>query len=92
MPSPANGDPAIGVGVICSTSEEARQFVDQRSHAVARAEGPMPSLVNGDAAVGVICNTSEEARQFVDLRSHGAAPDQAVQALNANPCGDRLCS
>jgi hypothetical protein len=42
----------------------------------ARAEGPMPSPVNGDAAVGVICNTSEEARQFVDLRSHGVAPDQ----------------
>ena len=47
----------------------------------ARAEGPMPSPANGDAAVGVgvICNTSEEARQFADLRSHGAAPDQAVQ-------------
>ena len=53
----------------------------------------MPSPANGDAAVGVgvICNTSEEARQFVDLRSHGAAPDQAVQAVNANAMDERAC-
>ena len=59
----------------------------------ASAEGPMPSPANGDAAVGVgvICNTSEEARQFVDLRSHGAAPDQAVQAVNANAMDERAC-
>ena len=56
----------------------------------ARAEVPMP---NGDAAVGVgvICNTSEEARQFVNLRSYGAAPDQAVQAVNANAIDERAC-
>ena len=57
----------------------------------ARAEGPMPSPVNGDAAVGVICNTSEEARQFVALRSHGAAADQAVQAVNADAMDERAC-
>ena len=59
----------------------------------ARAEGPIPSPVNRDAAVGVgvICNTSEEARQFVDLRSNGAAPDQAVQAVNANAMDERAC-
>ena len=57
----------------------------------ARAEGPMPSPVSGDAAVGVIYNTSEEARQFVDLRSHSAAPDQAVQAVNANAMDERAC-
>ena len=59
----------------------------------ARAEGPEQSPTNGDAAVGVgvICNTSEEARQFVDLRSHGAAPDQAVQAVNANAMDERVC-
>jgi len=59
----------------------------------ARAEGPMPSPINGDAAVGVgvICNTSEEARQFVNLRSYGAAPDQAVQAVNANAIDERAC-
>ena len=58
----------------------------------ARAEGPIPP-VNRDAAVGVgvICNTSEEAMQFVDLRSHGAAPDQAVQAVNANAMDERAC-
>ena len=59
----------------------------------ARAEGPMPSPINGDAAVGVgvICNTSEEARLFVNLRSYGAAPDQAVQAVNANAIDERAC-
>lgn len=60
----------------------------------ARAEGPeQQPPTNGDAAVGVgvICNTSEEARQFVDLRSHGAAPDQAVQAVNANAMDERAC-
>ena len=59
----------------------------------ARAEVPMPSPANGDAAVGVgvICNTSEEARQFVALRSHGAAADQAVQAVNANAMDERAC-
>ena len=58
----------------------------------ARAERPV-SPTNGEAAVGVgvICNTSEEARQFVDLRSHGAAPDQAVQAVNANVMDERAC-
>ena len=33
--SPATGDAAIGVGVICNTPEEARQFVDLRSHGAA---------------------------------------------------------
>jgi hypothetical protein len=59
----------------------------------ARAERPDQSPTNGEAAVGVgvICNTSEEARQFVDLRSHGAAPDQAVEAVNANVKDERAC-
>lgn len=60
----------------------------------ARAEGPMPSPVNGDTAVGVgvICDTSEEARQFVDLRNHDAAPDQAVQTVNANVVDERAAA
>lgn len=60
---------------------------------VARAEGPVQPPANGDAGVGVgvICNTSEEAKQFIDLRSHGAAPDQAVQAVNANAMDERAC-
>ena len=29
---PAKGDAAVGVGVICNTQDEARQFVDLRSH------------------------------------------------------------
>ena len=33
--SPTNGDAAVGVGVICNTPEEARQFVDLRSHGAA---------------------------------------------------------
>ena len=59
----------------------------------AHAEIPVPWPANGDAAVGVgvICNTSEEARQFVALRSHGAAPDQAVQAVNATAIDERAC-
>ena len=59
----------------------------------ARAERPDQSPTNGEAAVGVgvICNTSEEARQFVNLRSYGAAPDQAVQAVNANAIDERAC-
>lgn len=57
------------------------------------AEGPVQTPANGDAAVGVgvICNTPEEARQFVDLRSHGAAPDQAMNAVNANAIDERAC-
>jgi hypothetical protein len=33
--TPTNGDAAVGVGVICNTPEEARQFVDLRSHGAA---------------------------------------------------------
>ena len=33
--SPANGDPAIGVGVICNTPGEAKQFINLRSHGAA---------------------------------------------------------
>jgi hypothetical protein len=33
--SPVNGDAAVGVGVICNTPEEAKQFVDLRSHGAA---------------------------------------------------------
>ena len=57
------------------------------------AEGPAQTPEKGDAAigVGVICNTPEEARQFVDLRSHGAAPDQAMNAVNANAIDERAC-
>src|SRR5689334_3606376 len=59
----------------------------------ARADAPAQPPANGDAAVGVgvICNTSEEAKQFIDLRSHGAAPDQAMQAVNANALDERAC-
>jgi hypothetical protein len=59
----------------------------------ARAETPAQPPANGDAAVGVgvICNTPDEAKQFVDLRRHGAAPDQAVQAVNANAMDERAC-
>ena len=32
---PVNGDAAVGVGVICNTQEEAKQFVDLRSHGAA---------------------------------------------------------
>jgi hypothetical protein len=33
--SPVSGDAAVGVGVICNTQEEAKQFVDLRSHGAA---------------------------------------------------------
>ena len=33
--SPANGDAAIGVGVICNTADEAKHFIDLRSHGAA---------------------------------------------------------
>jgi hypothetical protein len=55
------------------------------------AEGPSPE--NGDAAVGIgiICNTPQQAEQFVSLRSKGAAPDQAMNAVNAKAKGERAC-
>ncbi|MGA9081496.1 MAG: hypothetical protein WB390_03485 [Pseudolabrys sp.] len=48
---------------------------------------------NGDAAIGVgiICNTPEQAEQFVSLRSKGAAPDKAMNAVNANARTARAC-
>ena len=53
---PANGDAAIGVGLICNTSEQAKQFVklrttgaepEQAMHAVNYGETPDISLACG---------------------------------------------
>lgn len=52
--------------------------------AVRAAEGPAPE--SGDAAVGVgiLCNTPQQAKQFVSLRRKGAAPEKAMQVVNAD--------
>jgi len=48
---------------------------------------------NGDAAVGVglICNTSQQAEQFIALRSKGAAPEKAMNAVNATAHDGHAC-
>lgn len=55
------------------------------------ADGPAPE--NGDAAVGVgiLCNTSQQAQQFVNLRGKGAAPEKAMQAVNAAARDGHAC-
>ena len=53
LPSPVNGDAAVGIGVICNTSEEARQFVDLRSHGAAPDQAVQAVNVNANAnAIG----------------------------------------
>ena len=61
--------------------------------AAARADESSRPPANGDAAIGVgiICNTPEQAEQFVSLRSKGAAPDKAMNSVNANARSDRAC-
>lgn len=53
--SPENGDAAVGVGIICNTPEEARQFVDLRSHGAAPEQAMHAVNVNAmnDRACGV---------------------------------------
>lgn len=60
---------------------------------VARADESSRPPANGDAAIGVgiICNTPEQAEQFVSLRSKGAAPDKAMNTVNANARNERAC-
>jgi hypothetical protein len=54
---------------------------------VRAAEGPAPE--SGDAAVGVgiLCNT----KQFVSLRRKGAAPEKAMQVVNADARDGHAC-
>jgi hypothetical protein len=55
------------------------------------AEGPAPE--NGDTAVGVgiLCNTPQQAEQFVNLRGKGAAPEKAMQVVNAAARDGHAC-
>ena len=55
------------------------------------AEGPAPE--NGDAAVGIsiLCNTPQQAEQFVSLRGKGAAPEKAMQVVNASARDGHAC-
>jgi hypothetical protein len=59
--------------------------------AVRAAEGPAPE--SGDAAVGVgiLCNTPQQAEQFVSLRRKGAAPEKAMQVVNADARDGHAC-
>ena len=59
--------------------------------AVRAAEGPAPE--SGDAAVGVgiLCNTPQQAKQFVSLRRKGAAPEKAMQVVNADAREGHAC-
>jgi hypothetical protein len=59
----------------------------------ARADSPAQPPEKGDAAVsvGIICNTPQQAEQFVGLRKTGAAPEQAMQAVNAMAHDQRAC-
>ena len=58
---------------------------------VLAAEGP--ALENGEPAVGVgvLCNTPQQAEQFVSLRGKGAAPEKAMQAVNAAARDGHAC-
>jgi len=58
---------------------------------VLAAEGPAPE--NGEAAVGVgvLCNTPQQAEQFVSLRGKGAAPEKAMQVVNAAARDGHAC-
>jgi hypothetical protein len=55
------------------------------------AEGPAPE--NGDTAVGVgiLCNTPQQAEQFVNLRGKEAAPEKAMQVVNAAARDGHAC-
>jgi hypothetical protein len=79
---PKNGDPAIGVGIICNTSQQAEQFVKLRSTG-AQPDQAMRA-VNANARDNRACGVAAIAyvrRQTVDTMK---LPDKLVQIVRIN--------
>ncbi|HET7803870.1 MAG TPA: hypothetical protein VFL53_06500 [Pseudolabrys sp.] len=79
---PAQGDPAVGVGIICNTSEEARQFVDLRSRGAAPEQAMQ--AVNTDARDERACGVAAIAYVRDATVDTTTIKDRLVQIVRIN--------
>jgi hypothetical protein len=79
---PTNGDAAVGVGVICNTSEEARQFVDLRSHGAAPDQAVQ--AVNNNAMDERACGVAAVAYVHDGTVDTMKLDNQLVQIVRIN--------
>lgn len=79
---PAQGDPAVGVGIICNTSEEARQFVDLRSRGAAPEQAMQ--AVNTDARDERACGVAAIAYVRDATVDTTTIEDRLVQIVRIN--------
>ena len=79
---PTNGDPAVGIGVICNTQDEARQFVDLRSHGAAPDQAVQ--AVNNNAMDERACGVAAIAYVHDGTVDTMTLENQLVQIVRIN--------